>query len=829
MKEYILNQNWELYGFHSDENRTIADIEAEMISPENQKYHYAVKNFPAQVHDVLLKAKVIENPNITGQNKDLWIDDMDWCYVCNFSVKDPDLESVLELQGLDTFADIYLNGKREMICDDVYLYYQMPVTGKLKNENRLIIYFHSAKKRVEATKIPKKYGGKVPPFSTLRVFRSGFHDFNGPIPTLIRCGVYGEILLHQRQTVMFESVKMEALLDHGMGVVRVETDLKGNFIGEKLSLSLYDMDEKLVAKSEKDISGSEEKIEVRLPSPRLWWPRSHGNPYCYKAEVSCGDGRGHQIRKQIGFRTIELAGDFDYRVNGKPLKLWGANLVHPDTLSNCYQRDRMNHLLDLAVLGNYNILRVWGESEIYPEEFYDECDKKGILIWQDFYLCYSMYSEEPDFLERCQREAEQLVKRLRHHPCLLLWCGGNEMLLSRDYDYPKEECFGEKIIKEVYSDVCGRLDPYRYYHVSSPYGGDWANDPSAGDTHGYTHLWFVPGRSFPVFLSENCRVSTPPMRTMKRMMTDEELWPKEYSGKMTRRYRLKWPETWNRHNTNLGYYKLGPVENYFDADTSEELIYRIGAAHAEYIKRDVQRFRRGYSAEGLSNDRKTKGHMLWKMNNNSNIISYGIVDYFLETYYPFYELKRCYAPLLLSMEFADKGYVWLTNDTQESFCGKILVRMFHLEKNAFVDSFEVAFSILPDESKPICTLDPFQQFKKGLLVCAQAFSSQGEKLAECIDTVEIERNMQYPEDTGISMRLEGDELFIRTQRFARCIEILGNADGDEFGWLFSDNYFDLLPEEEKSVKIIKSSHRKGKISAKGIYASDSTSVDYSES
>jgi beta-mannosidase len=817
MKVYPLQNNWRLKGFDNGNSLTIAEMEARFFEEEKGRTGvFELQNFPVQVHQVLIQEGIIENPNIRGQNPDLWIDDLDWCYLCDFQVEDPDLPSTLQFDGLDTFADIYLNGKRMAVYQDVYLQQKLDVTGMLQRKNRLMIYFRSSKKMVEQVLLPDEYKGKVPPFSAVRVFRSGFHEFNGPLPSLIRCGPYGPITLCQRETVSIDELKLDVSLAEEKGTVTAQVILSGDYQGQTIQLSLLNREGSLVAESQKTADSSEESISLQLDHPHLWWPRTHGDPYCYRVVLNCGGDNGDQAERTIGFRTLTLVGDFDYRINGKPLKLWGANLAHPDTLTNCYQPDRVERLLDLCELGHYNILRIWGESEIYPDEFYDECDRRGILLWQDFYMCYSLYSEETEFMEQCRKEAEQLVKRLRHHPSILLWCGGNEMFLCRDYDFPGERCFGEKIWTEIYPSVCSKLDPQRYYHQSSPCGGKWANDPSAGDTHGYTHLWFVPGRGFPVFLSENCRVSTPPMRTMKKMMTPQELWPDGYDGKVTRRHKLLWPETWCAHNSNLGYLKLGPIEHYYDADSAEEMIYRIGAAHAEYIRRDVERFRRGYSLENGGKKRITTGHMLWKFNNNSNIISYGIVDYFLEPYYPYYQLKRCYSPLLLSVEFADQGYIWLTNDTMESLSGTVTVSLFDMQKNDYVAEFDRPFSIASDESKPVCTLEPFGQFRKRFIVCAKAVDHAGRLLAECTDTVELERHMDYPESTGLSISCEGDWLTIQCKAFARCVELSGNEDGDEFGWLFSDNYFDLLPGVEKRVRIL-GKHHKGTITAKAQY------------
>lgn len=821
MKRMVLKNGWKLRRIDPSRKLCIEQLtDILSVSCSGLDVNFPIEEMPSQVHDVLYSQGIIKNPNIMSHNEDLWIDDFDWVYTCEFSVDNPTLPSYLCFNGLDTYADIFLNGECIAKFDNVYLQHSTKRLEYLKSENMLMVYFHSSKSMIEAITVPDKYEGRVPANSCERVFRSGFHDYNGPIPSLIRCGIYADVVLEQVETLRITDFKLDSSLNenYSEGTIIFNFEIENYSADTEYTMTVFNAENYLQAEAHTTISGSSAELRVSIKEPQLWWPYTHGEPCMYTVCVECSSGtRGDRIEKKVGFRKLELAGDFDYRINGHPLKLWGVNLAHPDTLSNCYDKDRMNRILDLAKLCNCNIVRVWGESEVYAEAFYDECDSRGIMVWQDFYLCYSMYSEEPKFLEACRMEAEQLVKRLRHHPSILLWCGGNEMLLSRDYDFPGKYCFGEKIFMEVFPEVCKRLDPERLYHPSSPYGGAWANDPSAGDTHGYTHLWFVPKRDYPVFLSENCRVSTPPLRTMKKMMTPEELWPEGYTAKVSRKNPLLWPETWCSHNTNIGHIKLGPVEHYYDADSVEEMIYRIGAAHAEYIRSDVERFRRGHSAKNANEPRKTKGHMLWKFNNNSNIISFGVVDYFLEPYYPYYALKRAYEPILLSCEFSQQGYIWMTNDTMNQVAGRLDVKLFDMDANKYIESFSVPFSAKPDESKILTDLNQFGQFRKRFLVCAKAFAADGGLIAECIDVFELERHLMYPTDTGIEIvKEENNSIIITSKKFARCVELLGDEDGDEFGWLFSDNYFDLLPNEPKKVTVL-GQHTKGCITAKAIY------------
>lgn len=817
MEVIRLEQGWQMRMFDCGEAQGWEELKSAFVpSLENVQRVYEVKHFPAQVHDVLLACGIIKNPNIRGRNQDLWIDGQDWAYCCSFSAKAGECTR-LRLEGVDTFADVWLNGYQIGSCANAFLEYEFDVTGQIRTENTLIIYFHSAKRMVEKIRLPKKYEGKVPAISVARIFRSGFHEYCGPVPSLIRCGLYGDVWCRQSEEALITDVSVDVRLTEDLrrGTVEIQAAFAGNLAGAKWQAILSGPDHREVYRQEMAVQESANGMRFVVEEPVLWWPWTHGEASVYTVELTCS-GSEEKIKKQIGFRRIEQRGELDFWINGRPIKLWGVNLAHPDTLTNCYDEERMGRLLDLARLANCNTLRIWGESEKYPEAFYEECDRRGILLWQDFYLCCSMYLEEPEFLEACGQEARQMVRRLKAHPSILLWCGGNELFLARDYGHPGEYCFGEKCVREVFPAVCEEEDPERYYHVSSPCGGGWANDPSAGDTHGYTHLWFVPGRKFPVFLSENCRVSTPPLITMERMMEPEELWPENSRVGVTRRNRLEWPESWNAHTTNECWRKLGPVEHYPEAQNVEELIYRIGAAHAEYIHEQVCRFRRGYSGESTEGVRKTRGHLLWKFNNNSNIISYGVVDYFLEPGYAFYELKRCYAPFLVSCELGDRGYVWITNDTAQYVEGRLEVTLFHLQQNRVTDRFCRKFAVQPDASCPVCSLDPFGQFRKENIVCVKAYDEEDRMIGMCLESCEIERRMEYPSDTGIAIIQEGQEIVVTSRAYARCVMLTGEDEGDRFGWIFEDNYFDLLPGHEKRVRV-DGKHQKGTVFARAYY------------
>ena len=197
---------------------------------------------------------------------------------------------------------------------------------------------------------------------------------------------------------------------------------------------------------------------------------------------------------------------FRFDINGRPVFLRGGDWVPVEGATHVWQPQRAARLLDLAEHGNMNMLRIWGEDELPPQSFYDECDRRGICIWQDFMFGYYDHREgDTEFLDNCRAEIEQTIRRLRKHPSVMLWVGGNEQYLwSSTTDVPntKREVF-ERIMPDAYRrldptrlfhtpDACRRLDPTRLFHTSSPYGGWTGNWPLEGDWHDYTTIDFAP-------------------------------------------------------------------------------------------------------------------------------------------------------------------------------------------------------------------------------------------------------------------------------------------------------------------------------------------------
>ena len=425
------------------------------------------------------------------------------------------------------------------------------------------------------------------------------------------------------------------------------------------------------------------------------------------------------------------------------------------------------------------------------------------------------------FLDLCRREAEHMVRRLRHHPSIMLWCGGNEAHMGNSFDRPGAPLIGAELYESVYPGVCARLDPGRYYHPNSPYLGSFPNDPTRGDTHNYTTTWYVPGVEHPVFTTENMRVSAPPLRSMKRYVGADRVWPDGYDGR-TAMGRLPWPESWEHRSSANSQRKVPAVEEYYDAVDAESLIYAFGAAHGRYLRRSVEAHRRGRRSGDPDQARISQGHLVWKLNATWPHIYSNIIDYYLEPYIPFYELKRSYAPVLLSFDIEDHIWLWLANDSAVTVEGAYRVIVYDTLRSSTVAEACGTARANPGTSYELTDLDGFGQFDKMHVLYAELTDESGASIARSVDYVARERHLSFP-DAHLRLETTDDGIVVATDAFARCVELTGDYDGDEFGWLFEENYFDLMPWERRTVKI-SGDHMHGVIRAKPHYSQHMASV-----
>jgi len=310
--------------------------------------------------------------------------------------------------------------------------------------------------------------------------------------------------------------------------------------------------------------------QIAVPGARLWWPTGYGEPalYTVRAQLCCAQ-RGEVLAERtdrVGIRTAECrrseaAGaseaprgaaegvtrmdappspenHFLFVVNGQPIMVKGSNWVPLDAF---HSRDagRVDEAVALFDDLGCNMIRCWGGNVYEDHRFFDLCDEKGIMVWQDFAFACCRYPQTEPFLIEVRQEAQAVVEKLRNHPSLVIWCGDNEVDMAYVGTALRPE--QNRLTREVLPQVVHRCDPYRAFVPSSPYvppsvAGRRANTPYVSDACDHTpeqHLWGPRGyykgpyytHHSAHFIGEIGYHGCPNVSSIRRFISPEKLWP----------------------------------------------------------------------------------------------------------------------------------------------------------------------------------------------------------------------------------------------------------------------------------------------------------------
>lgn len=791
---------------------------------------------PAMVHDILLQHGKIDTPWLPGgAEKCQWVADQDWVYTVHFEAAETKEESQLRFEGLDTIVDVYLNGEQIASHSNMYLPLVVDVSGKLRKKNVLVLHFHSVYEQSDRkrSRIRNVNGD---PDRRVRRPSQNYSNYLGPYPNFSRVGVYDKISLEITHGSWMKEVVADASVNDTLTMGTLTLDISGicSIEDAKVNVRLLDPNGQSVATStyepyiQNGTFTSHRVIHVNRP--RLWWPRGYGDQPLYRVETTLIiEDRPHQtISRTVGFRRVSMPKRLHFVINDIPVRLWGGDWVTPRWDTAVWDQPRVEKLFAMAEHANFNAFRVWGVVESPRDDFYEMADARGFLLWQDF----TDLPLAADVGSRaiCREEATLLLKRLKHHPSIVVWCGGNEAAMWNHQEYNgKLEDQGPwpgLAAAEEVGAICSQLDPNRYYQPSSPYYGENPNDPQEGNTHGYTNMWFVPGYDFLNFASEDTRIAAPPLHSIKRFMVPEDIWPGDYSPVYSHGNIYPYPETWLRYTTGTSWKKTGPVELFYDATDAASLVYRLGMAEALYYQNVIERQRRGRNATDSSNRRRCGGYLVWKFNDSWPQVYSGKVDYFLEPYHVYYTLRRAYAPIMLSFDKGTYIYLWAVNDTPRTVSGKVRIQLFHIDRNKMRKEILRDISIGPGSSKVIVRLDEagIASFRKEHILYANLTDKSGQIIAETHCLGDIERRITFP-DAKLDVEVRDGALVITSDKYAHNVTLSGDAEGNEFDWFFEDNYFSLMPGQEKLVHVLGDYHR-GLVTAKAWYSPHVTSIEW---
>ena len=593
----------------------------------------------------------------------------------------PDYNAELVFEGLDCFADIYLNGERIGSGDNMLIAQRFPVDGLLRGENELFIHIRPALEEARQYDYPPSLSALGANYESLYV-RKAPHMYGWDImPRALSAGLWRPVSLRFRPAERLEDVYLETLsLGEDRRVARLTLHYQARIAGD--AQDTYEI--QLTGRCGTSAFSERRRMlfqagafSFNLEEPALWWPRGRGEPNLYHCRVVLlknGQELDH-LEFHHGIRTVALdrtsitdhtgKGEFCFRVNGERVFILGTNWVPVDAF---HSRDvsRIPRIIALAEDIGCNMFRCWGGNVYEDDLFFELCDQKGFMVWQDFAMACAVYPQDRVFCERIEREARQVVRRLRQHPCLVLWSGDNECDLAYSWGGRRRDPNTNVLTRQVLPHVLREEDPSRPYLPSSPYIDPTAFE--AGETYlPENHLWgprdyyksdFYKG-SICHFASEIGYHGCPAPNSIRKFISPEKVWPYAHN------------EEWLLHATSpvpgvdLYDYRIElmakQVRELFGQvpETLEDFAFASQASQAEALKFFIEFFR--------SSKWRRTGLIWWNLIDGWPQFSDAVVDYYFQRKLAYSFIQRAQAPLYLLLKEPENWSLALVacNDRRE--------------------------------------------------------------------------------------------------------------------------------------------------------------------
>lgn len=784
---------------------------------------------PGTIHQDLLNHNRIPNP-FYGMNEEAvqWVENEDWMYRTSFVVTEEQLNrdaAVLELDGLDTYADVFLNGALILRSDNMFVGHKVPVKSVLrKGENRLLIRFRSAVK--EALPQWETNGFDYPADNDHSSKRVSIYTRKAPYSygwdwgiRLATCGIWRPVRLVFSDVARIEDYYVrqasvsasKADVDNRLEITNVTSQPVSALLKVAYHYSANDTKE---VQKQIELRPGENTVSlpVMIDNPHLWMPNGWGEPSLYKftASVSVDGVEVASQERQVGLRSIRVVMEDDehgksfyFEVNGHPMFAKGANFIPDDALLPNVTTERYKRIFEDVKAANMNMLRVWGGGIYEDDKFYDEADRNGILIWQDFLFACTTYPHDPLFLKRVEAEAEYNIKRLRGHASLAMWCGNNEIYEGVRYWGWKNkytaEAFAEMnrgydvLFRQLLPDMVKRFDSDRFYMHGSPYEANWGRPESwkIADSHNWG-TWYgrKPFESFdseiPRFMSEYGFQAFPEMKTIRTFAEEKDF--ELESPVMNAHQKATIGNALIKQTMGL-YYKV-PAK-------FEDLVYVGLVLQGQGMRHGIEAHRR--------NRPYCMGSLFWQLNDSWPVVSWSSIDYYGNWKAMQYQSQRAFAPVLInaikegndlcvyliSDELQDRDDVRLTVELMD-FDGKSHGKWTHSGKLSANTSM-LFLKKRVDEF--LSKQDAATSFLRFTLK-----AKNGAALADEVFYFAYPKDQKLPEariETSVKRRGESIEMTLKADKLARDIFIEVPVQGVRF----SDNFFDLLPGQRKKITI----------------------------
>ncbi len=784
---------------------------------------------PGCVHNDLLVAGKIPDPFFRNNADSVqWIEREDWEYSRTFSVSADLLRrDVVELvfDGLDTYADVYINDSLVIRADNMFTDWRASVRPLLREgENSLRVYFHSPvieglRKKSQLPYILKMTNEIAPEDQRTNVFtrKAPFHYGWDWGPRLVTSGIWKPVYLQGWDKARIEDAFLEPLsVNPDTARYQARTEITVTQPGRyEVEVRISGLETTFKNTLSLEVGLQTILVPFELVQPKLWWSHGLGEAHLYPVEVSLKneDAQLGKVRRQLGVRTLELVQEpdsfgrsFYFRLNGVPVFAKGANYIPSHIFTQLQTPAIYERLIGDALAANMNMLRVWGGAVYEDDYFYDLCDQNGILVWQDFMFACALNPADSLHLENIRKEADFQVRRLRHHASLALWCGNNENLIAW-HRWGWKTAYSPEVSNQMWADyerifytilptAVGAYNPQISYWPSSPQAfGNELPDRKTGDEHDWT-VWFNEksyadyGVNTGRFVSEWGLQSFPEMATIDSFATQND-----YSYRSeAMEYRQRSFMPWIGKNVNGNEMIRRYVDRYYgDPANFADFVYLSQLNQALAYKTGAEAHRTAMP--------KCMGSLYWQINDCWPSLSWSSIDYYGRWKASHYAIQHAFAPLIVVPGVTD-DQVWvdIVSDKLQPVAGQLTLRILDFKGDTLWQYAAPATAQANGKTRIVAGEVPQRWKGKKLrhLVLVADWKGTDGVSAHNLYYPEWPKDQKLPETevrSVVAPAGKGYQVTLTSNQLAVGVYLnFPGVDGH-----FSDNYFDLLPGETRVV------------------------------
>ena len=717
----------------------------------------------------------------------------------------------LVFEGLDTLCTVYLNGEKIADTDNMHVCYGFDITALLQaGENTLTVVCHPVNPYMKERNANARLFGATDCMEGYPYVRKA-HCMMGWDwgPRLPDAGIWRSVYLLEKDSAEIVDFSVTQRHENGRVYLTPSVMTDGDCVVEVTLRAPDGTETPLIANEENEVK-----------NPLLWWPNGLGEQpmYALTAKIKAQNAVVDEKTLKVGLRTLELIREKDdfgegfyHKVNGVDMFAMGADYIPEDNIFSRITPERTRELLTHCRDCNFNAIRVWGGG-YYPDDFFfDICDELGLVVFFDLMFACSVYEPDEKMLKSIQTEVEQNVKRIRHHACLGLICGNNEIewhfhdyvAISGRQDVKHLEDVYLNLFEDLFPKTVQAVAPYLAYIPSSPTSVGGFRDPNGegyGDCHDWEPDYLVTRNRFYRYVSEFGFQSCPCLKTVETFTAE---------GDRNAHSRIMDMHQRSGGGNELMFNFL--TKNYLYPNDFATYLYATQVLQADAVKYKVEHFRR--------NRERCKGTLYWQLNDIWQGTSWASIDYCGRYKVLQYFAKRFYAPVLLSCEEVgetqtrrsvnmERGVFSteksarfvVTNDTMYEMNGKICWELRD-ENSALLQSGEEEISAKPLSVARLDKID-FSHINPQTAHLTFALSSDGKILSQ--GSVLFTQPKYYTfQNPNLRCDVKDGELTIYSDAYAKCVWVEG-VDGDV---ILDDNGFDM-EKGCKKVRILSGSAEK---------------------